>query len=77
LLDGKQSPNPVDIPATRHRMPAMRAGLPGPTGARRENRERKISVLSAFMVWHDQFKTAVLANAAGLNRSKQREQRKK
>src|SRR5205807_2371843 len=82
----------VDIPATRHRMPAMSAGLPGSTGARRENRERKISVLSVrscpvlpkqdyipagiqfIMVWHDQFKTAVLANAAGLNRSKQREQ---
>jgi len=27
-------------------MPAMRAGLPGSTGAHRENRERKTSVLS-------------------------------
>ncbi len=33
--------------------------------------------IQPFMVRHDQFKTAVLANAAGLNRSKQREQRKK
>ena len=33
--------------------------------------------IQPFMVWHDQFKTAVLANAAELNRSKQREQRKK
>ncbi len=33
--------------------------------------------IQPFIVWHDQFKTAVLANAAGLNRSKQREQRKK
>ena len=50
LLDGKQSPNPVDIPATRHRMPAMRAGLPGPTGARRENGEKNLCSLRSLLL---------------------------
>src|SRR5258706_2079873 len=52
LLNGQQSPNPVDIPATCYKIGRsnMSAGVPVSTGANGENRERRISVLSVFLV---------------------------